>query len=174
MTSLMLLSGCSNNESTNNNSNNEITQTTENKGKVPFRYLELVDKNGEKVDFSKYKGKKLLIKFYASWCDVCNETLPIANDIASKQGEDFVTIAIASPNYNKEVSREEIINRLNEKIPTDNLIMLFDENAAYIQQYRLKGAPHTVVVSSDGNIDTINKGWPESDFIINYMKEKVV
>ncbi len=56
------------------------------------------DHAGNPVDFKqKYKGKVVLLNFWASWCGVCKTEKPKLNEMAHDiAGGDFVVVALAS------------------------------------------------------------------------------
>ena len=47
------------------------------------------------LDLSKYKGKVIIVDFWASWCEPCKIELPYLNNLAKKyKGKDVVIIGV--------------------------------------------------------------------------------
>ncbi len=65
------------------------------KGDV-FPVVSLPTLNGKgSIDLAKYKGKVVIIDFWASWCEPCKIELPYLNKLAQKnKGKDFVVIGV--------------------------------------------------------------------------------
>jgi thiol-disulfide isomerase/thioredoxin len=65
---------------------------------VPAPDFTAVDVTGKTVKLSDFRGKVVLLNFWASWCNVCKTEKPKLNDMASEMAskDDFVVLALAS------------------------------------------------------------------------------
>src|SRR5262245_24557073 len=52
---------------------------------VPF---DLKTLEGKPANLEIFRGKPLVLNFFASWCDPCRDEMPLINDLASKGAKD--------------------------------------------------------------------------------------
>jgi cytochrome c biogenesis protein CcmG/thiol:disulfide interchange protein DsbE len=52
----------------------------------PAPELSLQDLNGQRLSLSQYKGKVVLLNFWATWCDPCRREIPRFVDLQKKYG----------------------------------------------------------------------------------------
>ena len=110
---------------------------------VPFNLKTL---DGESISLSSFRGKPLMMNFFASWCDPCREEMPLINELAAKAGKNgFSVLAIAV-----EDSRAAVMQYAKES----NLIfsIALDLNSAVKRAYRIFGPPATFFIDSNGTI----------------------
>jgi thiol-disulfide isomerase/thioredoxin len=134
----------------------------------------LKDADGKAVKLSDYKGKVVLLNFWASWCGVCKTEKPhleqMARDMA---GNDFVVIALAS-DHNWSDVLVAIVDALapTVQLPGGKAVTLTDALHAYAQGLP-KGTAFQVLLDppkGDNNIGQIAASWgitavPESALI---------
>lgn len=132
------------------------------------------DYRGKPVHLKDFRGKVVLINFWASWCGLCKIEKPqinaMADDLAS---DDFVVIALASDRSWSDVLLA-IVESLSPrtKLPGGENVPLADALAVY-QQALPDGIPFQVFLdrpNGDSNIGTIAASWgitavPESALI---------
>lgn len=74
-----------------------------------FYELRLVDTNNIPVNFKAWRGKRVVINFWATWCPPCIEEMPEfdqAAKISSAKNTVFVGIAIDSPSNVREFAQK--------------------------------------------------------------------
>ncbi len=118
-------------------------------GKAPPR-TKLFDETGGEVDLAQYKGKKVLVIFWGSWCKYCKEQLEIASDIALiASANDAEVVLIDKLDAQKE-SRQAALDEL-EKMNI-GFTNLFDDGLAVYEAWGLKRIPTSVVLDENGAV----------------------
>jgi thiol-disulfide isomerase/thioredoxin len=142
---------------------------------IPARDFTAYDNNGKQVHLSDFRGKVVLLNFWASWCGVCKNEKPqleaMAHDLA---GDDFVVIALASDRTWTDVLAAivDALGGAGVKLPEGKDLTL----QAALDAYRRtlpNGVPFQVFLdppSGDDNIGQIAASWgikavPESALI---------
>lgn len=115
----------------------------------PSIYSEvLIDIDGNKVHLSKFKGKWLVLNFWATWCEPCREEIPELNQFA-KENENISLIGIA-------VDGIEEVKEFQEDTPIEYLSLISNMDGVRLSQSlgNNKGVlPFTAVINPLG--DTI-------------------
>ncbi len=76
-----------------------IAQPQPMKGKTAPNFT-LVDLNGKKVSLADYKGKAVLLNFWATWCGPCKVEIPWLEKLRDQyQAQGFEVLGIESDNY---------------------------------------------------------------------------
>ena len=66
----------------------------------------LLDQNGERVTLSEFRGKIVVVNFWASWCSVCRSEKPSLEEFQEDtSGDDVVVLALASDRDWSQVKR---------------------------------------------------------------------
>ncbi|MFV1972730.1 MAG: peroxiredoxin family protein [Thiohalobacterales bacterium] len=106
----------------------------------------LQDTNGKTHRLSDYRGKPVIINFWATWCPPCREEIPSMNRAwRILENEDIAMLAI---NMGED---EDTIFIFTADYPADFTILM-DRDGAVIEQWPVKGLPTTYVVAPDGTI----------------------
>lgn len=131
--------------------------------------FELKDVNGKTYKLSDYRGKKVYIKFWASWCGICIKTLP-ETDAMAKNNEDFVVLSVVSPHVNGEKSKEDFIKWYGKK-SFENLPVLLDEEGTLVNKMAIQAYPTSVFIDSSGKVKEIIPGAINEEMIRKFMKK---
>ncbi len=111
--------------------------------------------NGGRIQLEQFKGKPVVLNFFASWCVPCKDEAPMFSRAAieySKKGVIFLGIA-----YNdKEDKAREFANQFDLGFP----IMMDDSSDAgrTSVKYALFGVPETFFIDSNG---VVKKHYPK-------------
>lgn len=118
--SLALLSACSMDQSSESSMGNQPTMnTTTNKNALVGKDasdFELKDMKGNTVKLSDYKGKKVYLKFWATWCGPCRQSMPELEKLVKDTDRDFEILTIMAPGLQGEKLRKNSSNGLINKI----------------------------------------------------------
>lgn len=106
-----------------------------------------LDGAGNTRHFADFRGRVLLVNFWATWCAPCIEEMP---DLAALQdgmgGEDFTVLAISQDRGGRDVAEPFVRDRLG--LP--RLPVLYDPNSALGRAMGVKGLPTTFLIDRRG------------------------
>jgi thiol-disulfide isomerase/thioredoxin len=108
--------------------------------------LALKDLEGSAHRLEDYRGKVVLVNFWATWCEPCRNEMPSLNKLkASLAGRPFVVLAV---NLAESDAR---IRRFMEQVPLDFPVLL-DRDSAAAKAWRARILPVSFVIGPDGRI----------------------
>ena len=145
----------------NKNASNEKPVTPEaiTKGESAAPDFSLVDSNGGNVKLSDYRGKVVIVDFWATWCPPCRKGIPDLIDIKKQYGDKVAIIGISVDTDSKgEVV--PFIQRMGINYP----IVYYTPEV--VQAYGgIDGIPTSFVVDKSGKIVDMHVGLvPKEDF----------
>jgi thiol-disulfide isomerase/thioredoxin len=120
----------------------------------PAPDLTLKDLNGNNVSLSDYKGKVVLVNFWATWCEPCRVEIPWLIEMHRKYADKgFVILGIALDDEGKSVVApfvaKERFDVDGKKEPMDYTILIGNDDAA--EKFGgLFGYPTSILISKDG------------------------
>ena len=129
----------------------------------------LKDLDGNDYKLSDNKGKKVYMKFWASWCSICLTGLEDLNKLAG-ENNDFEIVTVVAPERNREMDTTAFKKWFKE-LGLKNIKVLFDETGEVTEHYGIKVYPTSVYVSSNGADTTIKAGHNSNDDIKETIKE---
>jgi thiol-disulfide isomerase/thioredoxin len=125
--------------------------------------FELPDKNNINQNTIKYRGKVLLIDFWASWCAPCRKKIPALKKINEKYKDKNFKILSVSLDDDKEKWLKALIK---ENMEWDNVIEEKDFNGKVAQNFFVKAIPYLVLIDEEGKIIGIDSTIEEVDKIL--------
>ena len=126
-------------------------------GNITLQGVQLKDINNKPVSLDKYKGKKVYIKVWASWCPICLSGLNEINSLSVDKNKNFTVITIVSPGLKGEKPTDKFIQwykGLNYK----NITVLLDEKGTVIKRAKILGYPSNIILDSNLNIISTSQG----------------
>jgi thiol-disulfide isomerase/thioredoxin len=121
---------------------------------TPAPDLTLKDLDGKDVSLSEFKGKVVLVNFWATWCDPCRVEIPWLIDMQNKYGsKGFVVLGVAMDEEGQSVVApfvaKERFDVNGQKLPMSYPILLGNDDAAN-KFGGILGFPTSVLISRDG------------------------
>ncbi|OGV99693.1 MAG: hypothetical protein A3D20_02545 [Nitrospinae bacterium RIFCSPHIGHO2_02_FULL_39_82] len=120
----------------------------------------LTDLNNKNIALSGYKGKKVILNFWATWCPPCVKEMPLLQEIntshlspSSKVGEEG-GVEVIGVNYNEDYDR--VKKFISEHGIT--FTILIDSELKASMSYGVIGLPVTFFIDRDGRIREKFKG----------------
>ncbi len=110
--------------------------------------FQLNDMDGERHALADYKGKVVILNFWATWCPPCRREIPSMEAIHNTfKDEDFAILAI------NEWETEDHVFAFTGQLEVDPTFpILFDKESEVAQLYGVKGLPTTVFLDKKGRV----------------------
>ena len=113
--------------------------------------------DGKEVKLSDYKGKKVYLKFWASWCGPCKKSMPELMELAAKEDRDFEILSVIAPGIQGEKTVEQFPQWFQDQGYKD-IPVLYDTKATTFQAYQIRSIPTEYLIDSQGKIGKIQFG----------------
>ena len=103
------------------------------------------DVNQKNVDLGDYRGKLLILNFWATWCVPCKKEMPSLSKLSKLYPEVTIyPINLEKPNKDKTKFFFESLNIKNLKI-------YFDPEFKLVKSFNMRGVPTSILVDKNGN-----------------------
>ena len=105
------------------------------------------DPEGNEHSLADWRGKVVLLNFWATWCAPCREEMPSLAALQTELGsDDFEVVTIATG-----MNRLPAIEKFLSEIKVDNLPILLDPKQQLARPMGVMGMPVTVLIDRDGH-----------------------
>tara|TARA_E500000331_G_scaffold235979_1_gene226296 strand:- start:135 stop:644 length:510 start_codon:yes stop_codon:yes gene_type:complete len=105
----------------------------------------LNDKNNE-INLRDYKGKVVILNFWATWCAPCKEEMPSLDFL--QKNRNFNNLKIFPINVGQE--KKEKTLKFFKDLNIKNLDLYFDSPITLAKKFKLRGIPTTIIFNKKG------------------------
>jgi thiol-disulfide isomerase/thioredoxin len=141
------------------------TKIITNADKTVALNFKLKDLNGKEVSLSDFKGKKVLLNFWASWCGPCISEMPDIQKLYNETKDSDLVILAVNLGEDKDTVKSFIdINKYNFTVLLD-----LDQNTS--RQYNITAIPTSFFIDKEGNIVSTVKGAMTFEQMKNYINK---
>jgi peroxiredoxin len=125
----------------------------------------LRDLRGNEVRLSEFRGRTVLLTFWATWCGPCRLEMPAFEDRYQElKGDNFIVLGV---NYDEPVEDVRIFrDELGLSFP-----LLLDPGGSVQRLYRIRGYPSSIFVDPQGVVRIVHLGLITEGQLRDYLVE---
>ena len=111
--------------------------------------------DGDEVSLSQFRGRPVLINFWASWCPPCRLEMPdLVRAYEAHKTEEFVILGINLTFQDSLPDVQAFVEEFNMTFP----VLLDETGEVTLNLYQLRGLPMSIFVDRDGLIARMHTG----------------
>ena len=104
------------------------------------------DEDNNVINLNDFKGKLIILNFWATWCAPCREEMPSLDKLQTLESFENLKILPINIGQEKIQKSKDFFSKLNIK----NLDLYFDDSVRLAKIFSLRGLPTTVIINSNG------------------------
>ncbi len=141
-------------------SQSQATQST----KIMAPDFTLKDIDGKAVKLSDYKGKIVILNFWAVWCKYCLLEMPDFNELDKQFAKDNNAVILAVDVQESEATVKKYLTSNNIELK-----VLMDTDGAVSRTYGVSGFPTTFFINKDGSLYTYVSGKTDKETVLEII-----
>ena len=112
----------------------------------PISPIIFEDFSGNKIHLKDYRGKIVIINFWATWCTPCKNEMPSLDTL--QQDTSFKNLQVFAVNMEQPntIKTKKFFDDLNIK----ELEIFFDRDLNFVKEFKLRGVPTTILINKKG------------------------
>ena len=121
-------------------------------GSMAASVFALKNLEGKEIKLSDYKGKVVVLDFWATWCGPCRASFPKMQELVNQYKDKNVVFLFVDvwENGKEEDIFKNVTSFITEKKYSFNVV--FDSKMEVAGHYKIKAIPTKIVIGKDGNI----------------------
>ncbi len=123
------------------------------------------DRQGNALTVSQYRGKVLIVTFWASWCGPCRKELPILDHLQKVVGRDHLEVVA----INLKEPRQDFLSVLRANRDLE-VTWVHDARGKAGERYGVSVLPNMFVIDRDGRIAHVHRGYSE-EMLVDFSQE---
>ena len=120
--------------------------------RVPAVDFELPQLDGPPVKLSDYRGRVVVMEFWATWCGPCQFSLPSLEVMSKRYRDRGVSVLLINEGESAEAARKWAGKRFTSPI-------LLDQRQEVGARYHVSGIPRLFVVDQEGRLAYAHEGY---------------
>ncbi|WP_066092866.1 TlpA family protein disulfide reductase [Xanthomonas massiliensis] len=110
---------------------------------------------GETVDLSAYRGKIVVLTFWASWCGPCRSELPVLDALQKRVGTDFLQVIAVNEDEDLQAYRNILRNMKDYRL----LVVRDTGKAGAAAHYGINSYPNLWLIDPRGTVVSHHVGY---------------
>jgi thiol-disulfide isomerase/thioredoxin len=110
----------------------------------------------EPLELSPYRGRVVVVDFWASWCKPCRQSIPWLNALKARYGASGLTII----GVNVDAERRDA-DRFLRDVPIDFQVV-FDPDGNIARQFKVQAMPTSYLIDRSGKIVKTHLGFRDA------------
>ena len=110
----------------------------------------------DRLDLAQYRGRVVIVDFWASWCKPCRESIPWLNEMRAR----YAASGLVVIGVNVDAERDDAEKFLHQ-VPMDFQIV-FDPQGELAQRFDLQGMPTSLLFDRAGNLVETHFGFRDA------------
>ncbi|RHW39401.1 TlpA family protein disulfide reductase [Lysinibacillus yapensis] len=111
--------------------------------------FELKTLNGETIRLSQFKGQKVFINFWATWCPSCVEEMPTIQQYYERHAKDVIILSVNATD--QEWNKKDVAEFSENHSIT--FPILLDEDGEVSVSYEILTIPTSIIINEEGMIN---------------------
>jgi peroxiredoxin len=132
----------------------------------------LKDPAGKTVELKQYRGRPVLLNFWATWCLPCREEMPEMEQLYRRHKEDGKLVVLAVSIDTEQAAKDvpEYLKEGDPKVGAYTFPVALDTRQEVARAYRLGGVPASYFIDNAGVIRAVRPGAMDRALMIDLVR----